>query len=381
MEPLLTLEDLLAHHEVQGPRGLASVPQAFPRIRLMRHAFRGHKAQLGKLAEWTDGRAKLTVEDAYPEGGPRKVSARQVLDAVRFDPKLVEIVTAEQGRPYLQTGDLVLVFGATGGKSAEFLAAFEVRGDLTWPQFQDRYETWLTRPPESAFRGGLTRTHWLVRGLGYNALPSSSNQAFRYDLTRRDDVLPGFARRLIVDWQSGVSWVQEKLDKEVLEIRPKGFVREFSGYLDFTLTFEELRAVVGHGGEGGPPGDPEWCRRLSAVSGVYIVQSEDGRLYVGSASGRGADGGFLGRWRTYASTHEEATGEEDRAGLRRNVAMRAFLWADGDVMLQRQRLMGLRFSIARTMDKNVTREEVLEMESWFKEKLGSKAERLGLNAN
>lgn len=379
MGSFLTLEKLLRYHEVEGPNGIAPAIEAFPRIRLMRHAFRGYKTQLRKLRDWTN--KTLSVEEAYPDGGPRKVSARQVLDAVRFDPTLVEIVTAEQGSALLNRGDLVLVFGATGGKSAEFLAAFEVEGELSWASFRQRYASFLTDPPKEALDAGFPDDRRLVRGMGYNALPSKSDLAYRYDLKRRDDVLPGYARRLIVEWESGVSWFQGKLNKEVLEIRPKGFVREFTGYLDFTLSFEELRAVVGHPSGSSPTGDPEWCRRLSAVSGVYIVQSEDGRLYVGSASGRGDDGGFWGRWRTYASTNERAEGKDDRAGLRENVAMRSFLWADGDERLQHQRLMGLRFSIARTMDKSVTRDEILEMESWFKEKLGSRAERLGLNAN
>lgn len=128
-------------------------------------------------------------------------------------------------------------------------------------------------------------------------------------------------------------------------------------------------------------GDPVWRDRLSSVSGVYIIESGSGSLYVGSASGRGSNGGFLGRWTSYAQTNDTAPDESDYRGLRANTGLRKFLFATGDPKEQRSRLRGLRFSIAKTMDKNANVADILAVESWFKEKLGTRAENLGLNDN
>ena len=90
----LTLEALLA---IAPPKIGGKAPK---RIRLMRHAFRGHKEQLKKVNDWTKGRANLTYEQAYPRetrdtlGTP---TAREVLNAVRLDRTLARLVSAEQG--------------------------------------------------------------------------------------------------------------------------------------------------------------------------------------------------------------------------------------------------------------------------------------------
>src|SRR5581483_4299935 len=65
----------------------------------------------------------------------------------------------------------------------------------------------------------------------------SSEQRFRYQLVR-DRRFDPFRDRLVVEWgKSALSWHQwlDQKDKEILELRPPGFVKEFSGYLDFTL--------------------------------------------------------------------------------------------------------------------------------------------------
>ena len=41
--------------------------------------------------------------------------------------------------------------------------------------------------------------------------------------------------------------------KEVVQILPAGYVRPFPGYLDFVLTFDELREMVGHPKANRPP--------------------------------------------------------------------------------------------------------------------------------
>jgi hypothetical protein len=236
----------------------------------------------------------------------------------------------------------------------------------------------------------------LVRGMGYNVLPGGGENAHLYKLERNKGILRGLENRLIIEWQSTRNWIQDVLEKEVLEIRPPGFVREFTGYMDFTLSFEELRKIVGWPGAAKPqsksenteeekwsePGDPVWKDRLSSVSGVYVIHANDGSLYVGAAYGKKQSGGFLGRWRGYAQTNDFSQGESDKTGLRENTGLKAFLDKSPDKTEQQARLHDLQFSILRTMDKSSRDSEVLDMEKWFKEKLGSRVKaKLGLNDN
>jgi len=399
--PQFQLKHLLSHYCTHGrdfgrPADVGDERPRFKRVRLMRHSFRDHKAQLVKLKDWVkELERRPTVEEAYPEDGPAQVSAQTVLNAVRFNPRLAEIVSAEQGSDILDEGDLVLVFASTGGKTAEFLGAYAVREaapgrkHLDWGEFRARYGDLLRSAPAAMYALGLSQSTMLVEGMGYNSLPSGGTGGCLYNLERREDVLQGLERRLIVEWNSGLSWFQKDLGKQVVEIRPPGFVREFTGYLDFTLSFDELRAIVGVQDESPVKGekeatrrgDPVWCEKLSAIGGVYLVQSDEQGVYVGSASGKTDDGGFLGRWRTYAKTHEESTGSDDKVGLRENVGMKEFLDAGGDRELQKKRLRGLRFSIAREMSKHAIRRDVEEMERWFKDKLGSRVLGARFNRN
>ena len=390
----------------ESPAGSESDDQARPRFRrvhLMRHSFRDAKAQLRKLRDWANLERVPTVEEAYPSDRPAAVSAAKVLNSVRFNPVLAELVTAEQGSDNLDVGDLVLVFASTGGKTAEYLGAYEVqeaapdRKHMTWGDFESRYGDVLRDPSPALYALGFPEESKVVEGMGYNSLPSGGTGGYLYNLKRRSEVLEGLERRLIVEWKAGIRWHQQDLRKAVLEIRPPGFVREFTGYLNFTLSFEELRAIVGveptEDTSGSTPnlskekkalavrGDPVWCERLAAVAGVYLVQSAEGHVYVGSASGKTTDGGFLGRWRTYAATNETWSGPDDKTGLRGNVGMKEFLDAEGDLALQRRRLHGLRFSIAREMPKNAVRRDVEDMERWFKDKLGSREIGAKLNRN
>lgn len=164
--------------------------------------------------------------------------------------------------------------------------------------------------------------------------------------------------RLIIKWgtpSSARSWVQKKLDKEIVEIRPKGFVENFPGYQDFMLSYHQLVKLIDN-----PIANREWFNKLSSVGGIYlIVDTETGRQYVGSASGKN---GIWGRWESYAKTGHGGNKKliellENRKGSIKN----------------------LQYTVLRTLPKTLTKKEVLEFERLYKEKLGTKA--FGLNIN
>jgi len=66
---------------------------------------------------------------------------------------------------------------------------------------------------------------------------------YYYDLIR-DDSLIDLEGRLVIEWGSStVQWCQSKLDKEIIEILPKGFVKTFPGYDNIVLMFNELEKI------------------------------------------------------------------------------------------------------------------------------------------
>ncbi len=176
-----------------------------------------------------------------------------------------------------------------------------------------------------------------------------------YDL-KRVSVLDDFKDRLIIKWgtpSSTRSWVQKKLDKEVLEILPEGYVREFPGYEDFVLTYAELVKLIEN-----PDPNREWYNRLSSVAGIYlIVDTTTGRQYVGSASGKD---GVWGRWVSYVKT-----------GHGGNKQLRELLESDAGNVGNWQ------FTILRTLPISLTKREVINFENLYKEKLGTR--NFGLN--
>ena len=162
--------------------------------------------------------------------------------------------------------------------------------------------------------------------------------------------------RLVGDWgRSARGWVQRRLDKPVVELRPRGFVAEFPGYEDVMLTFDELERIVEQ-----PDANRVWHRTLEAVAGVYlIVDLRTGDQYVGSACG---ERGILGRWESYV-----------RTGHGGNARLQARL-AD-----EPARARAFQFTILRTLPLSMAQREVVEVEAAFKRRLGSRA--FGLNAN
>jgi hypothetical protein len=164
--------------------------------------------------------------------------------------------------------------------------------------------------------------------------------------------------RIVIEWgSSSLAWHQwlRDNDKEVIEILPKGYVREFPGYLDFVLSYDELVGIISS-----PDANREWHRMLSAVAGVYLITDvKTGTQYVGSAYG---EDGILGRWAVYA--------RNPHGGDRRLEEL-----LDGQPAYERN----LRYTILQTLPRTLTQNEVIAYEALYKRKLGTRA--FGLNLN
>lgn len=178
----------------------------------------------------------------------------------------------------------------------------------------------------------------------------------------RTQELGGFGdleARLVVSWGEGTrswaQWLDRRGDKEISELLPANYVKDFPGYYNFTLTYAELCQLVWH-----PDANREWHRMLSSVSAIYVVlDTVSGRQYIGSAYGAG---GLWTRWVNYA-----------RSGSGGNKLLRELLARHPT----RQRKF--QFSVLRVLEPGIHKDDVLNHEVLMKRKLGSRA--FGLNSN
>lgn len=167
-----------------------------------------------------------------------------------------------------------------------------------------------------------------------------------------DERLSSFSKKLVIEWGEGYrSWVQrsDRQNKTVLEIRGNFFEPQFPHYLEFKQHILEIPTLFS-----------SWKTSLRQSKGVYLlVDQKDGAQYVGSATG---EHGFLGRWLAYA--------KDGHAG---NVTLKA--------RNHKEYVVTILETAGSAMDRNA----ILAREALWKEKLGSRADRLGdefgLNAN
>jgi len=166
-----------------------------------------------------------------------------------------------------------------------------------------------------------------------------------YDLTL-DDRLNDLAGRLVIDWGEGErSWIQraDNQNKVITEIRQIFREPDFPGFARFIAKLSKV--------EGLPA---TWIAALRASRGVYLLTCPRTKeQYVGSATG---SDGFYGRWLTYAL---------DGHG--------------GNVGLKSRDPSDYQVSILEVAGSATTFDEVIEMETLWKQKLQSR--EMGLNRN
>lgn len=177
-----------------------------------------------------------------------------------------------------------------------------------------------------------------------------------YYLLEKQKKFEDLEQRVIIDWGNNTRvWVQNKCDKEVIEIKPKGFVEDFSGYLDFVLPFKKLERIVNNS-----DANYIWKNKLSSVYGIYLIlDKKTGKQYIGSAYG---ENGIWGRWKKYVKTG--SGGNDLLIDLIKN---------------NNNYKYNFQFTILQTLPSNLSPNEVIEYEKLYKEKLGSKV--FGLNKN
>ena len=238
----------------------------------------------------------------------------------------LELYQSNQGRPVFDHCKYLVSFLGEKHSLARLFGVYEVKGVS-----HDPNRRW---PSDYLYRHASPGPLW-------------------YDLEKQ----PAFAdleKRVVIKWgASARAWVQWLNAREVVEILPQGYVREFPGFDEVRLTYHQLREIVAH-----PTANREWHQALSGVAGIYLITDmRDGRQYVGSATGTN---GILGRWSDYA-----------RTGHGGNRILRELLAIDANTAHSFQ------FSILRVLLATTTRDDVLAAEAAMKRKLGSRAH--GLN--
>ena len=164
-------------------------------------------------------------------------------------------------------------------------------------------------------------------------------------------------QRVIIKWQNPVSWVQNYTEKEleIIEILPTGYVKDFTDYLDFTLTFNELKKMYKY-----QDANKRWIDKLSSVNGIYLIlDKKTGNQYIGSGYGIN---GIWGRWNNYVKNYHG--GNKQLIELLEN---------------DNKYYVNFQWTVLETLPANLSKEKIISFERRYKEKLGTKT--FGLNSN
>lgn len=247
--------------------------------------------------------------------------------------KLFNLYQSFQARPIFDNCDYLISFVGTRNTYAKFIGVFKVleKCDTKEKKYKNKLKAYL---PEYGN---------MFKGCNYY-----------YEL----EEINGFGEfkdRIVIDWGPGALAFVQRNDKNIFEILPKGYVKEFPGFLDFTLDFNELEHIINN-----PESNREWRTLLSSAAGIYLIlDNRTGNQYIGSAYG---ENGIWGRWKQYVQTKHGG-----------NQKLIDLLKKDAGCFKKFQ------FTILQTLPKTLTAREVIEFEKKIKIKLGSRA--FGLNSN
>jgi len=156
-----------------------------------------------------------------------------------------------------------------------------------------------------------------------------------------------FVERILIRWGPPAAtraWSQwgNRGQKEIVELRIDPQEPPFPGFSSFVARVSELSLAP-----------LAWQAALGSVRGVYLLVADDGGQYVGSAAGQG---GFIGRWRGYAANGH-----------------------GGNVILRQRGHQDYTVSVLEVASPDMSRDEIVAREAFWKDKLGVRAH--GLNAN
>lgn len=160
------------------------------------------------------------------------------------------------------------------------------------------------------------------------------------------DVLKDLKEKIIIDWVNPRGWhewmsKEKEKRKEILMIGDPLGDLPFPGYMDFTLSRQELERVFEFEYK-------EWKSALTAVNCIYLItDNNSGQYYVGSTYNTD---GIWGRWKCYAETiHGDAKElkrliNEQKKGYENN----------------------LQYTVLQILPLNITAKEAIDRENLYK---------------
>lgn len=255
-----------------------------------------------------------------------------------IDKGYLEAYQNEQGGPIFDKCKHVLSFMSSNGTSAVFFGCYEVG---------QKYE-------------GIEKKRKMPKGFPY---PEYFEKSVYYDL-KETDIMADLKNRLVIDWGKNTRrfdhWAETK--KAVIAIYPEKGLRTvggFKSYEETILSFKNLETIIND-----PLTYDDWYISLSNVNGIYLI-CVDGldKQYIGSTYG---NDGIWGRWKCYAETHDG--GDE---GIKKLLKQNENAYKN------------FRFTILKTLPKQVLPDDAIKVESLYKEKLRTRSDisSYGINEN
>ena len=180
-----------------------------------------------------------------------------------------------------------------------------------------------------------------------------------------DNSINQFLGRLVFKWSNPVrqrylTLANNGSNFQLVEMREKLYGAldiAFPGFYSFHLNRLEFDSRIGEAMA------VSWKEALSSVSGVYVItDTKTGQSYVGSAYSESGlpNEGIWGRWKGYLN-----------GGHNGNILLRDHIQKHGAEHLV--------YSILHTMDIGARKEDVIRMETFYKEAFGTRIH--GLNKN
>ena len=174
-------------------------------------------------------------------------------DLIRFDDELLTIFAGNMSEDRYKDAEVVLTFVALPKSKALFRSAFKNNGRISARKARthyagyDKYNNYLKSLKDVFYHGEK-----------YIKPPALSKQLF-YGF-EQSELLESYRNRLVVDWGKSQTYIQKKLDKEVTEIYPKGFVSLFPGWDKVHLSHQELKEIINN-----PDGNKDWYEYLLSL--------------------------------------------------------------------------------------------------------------------
>ncbi len=250
-----------------------------------------------------------------------------VLDVFKNDKDRFAEYTSWQRSGKYGEAEFLAIFSPARGTTSLFLGVWKISGVTENRDLKTKHLK-------------LLRKHTLPEGW--------FNTSVRYQL-ELTDLMFSLSERLVIEWgKSTLNWVQSK-NKSVVQIKPINSIGDFTSYDSILLSYEDLKKLIRD-----TDSNISWVNALSAVNGVYLIKYKlDGRLYVGSAYGKG---GILGRWSVYAKSGHA-----------------------GNKLLKDLDLSEFEFSVLEISPSTMSVDDVVARENRWKECLGTR--KFGLNEN